>query len=200
MNPHGCAILQSMQFSSCTRQIFCHHFSSLKLARINYFLYLCSQIRIKKRIWKNTILKNWKFRKNMVIFWAYPKWGSYYNKRQQAIDADSHAMDTLRRRAGVIGFRAGMLCYLLENRKFTPPYLFFPELWEDRVLQAHSSHTIMIGIIQAPSSKSGIDIKSQLQYMVGTSLLFLLPIGREHTYPPEASYGAHVYNLQENDQ
>ena len=40
-------------------------------------------------------------------------------KRQQAIDADSHAMDTLRRRAGVIGFRAGMLCYLLENRKFT---------------------------------------------------------------------------------
>ena len=40
-------------------------------------------------------------------------------KRQQAIDADSHSMDTLRRRAGVIGFRAGMLCYLLENRKFT---------------------------------------------------------------------------------
>lgn len=40
-------------------------------------------------------------------------------KRQQAIDADSHAMDTLRRRAGVIGFRAGMLCYLLENHKFT---------------------------------------------------------------------------------
>ena len=38
-------------------------------------------------------------------------------KRQQAIDADSHAMDTLRRRAAVIGFRAGMLCYLLENRK-----------------------------------------------------------------------------------
>ena len=40
-------------------------------------------------------------------------------KRQQAIDADSHAMDTLRRRAAVIGFRAGMLCFLLENRKFT---------------------------------------------------------------------------------
>ena len=40
-------------------------------------------------------------------------------KRQQAIDADSHAMDTLRRRAAVMGFRAGMLCYLLENRKFT---------------------------------------------------------------------------------
>lgn len=39
-------------------------------------------------------------------------------KRQQAIDADSHAMDTLRRRAAVIGFRAGMLCYLLENRKY----------------------------------------------------------------------------------
>ena len=41
------------------------------------------------------------------------------NKRQQAMEADSHAMDTLRRRAGVMGFRAGMLCYLLENRKFT---------------------------------------------------------------------------------
>ena len=40
-------------------------------------------------------------------------------KRQQAIDADSHAMDTLRRRAAVIGFRAGMLCYLLENHKYT---------------------------------------------------------------------------------
>ncbi len=40
-------------------------------------------------------------------------------KRQQAIDADSHAMDTLRRRAGVIGFRAGMLCYLLERHKYT---------------------------------------------------------------------------------
>ena len=40
-------------------------------------------------------------------------------KRQQAIDADSHAMDTLRRRAAVIGFRAGILCFLLENRKFT---------------------------------------------------------------------------------
>ena len=48
-------------------------------------------------------------------------------KRQQAIDADSHAMDTLRRRAGVIGFRAGMLCYLLENRKFTKTVAQFAE-------------------------------------------------------------------------
>ena len=48
-------------------------------------------------------------------------------KRQQAIDADSHAMDTLRRRAGVIGFRAGMLCYLLENRKFTKTVSAFAE-------------------------------------------------------------------------
>jgi hypothetical protein len=40
-------------------------------------------------------------------------------KRQQAIDADNLAMDTLRRRAAVIGFRAGMLCYLLEDRKET---------------------------------------------------------------------------------
>ena len=39
-------------------------------------------------------------------------------KRQQAIDADNHAMDILRRRAAVIGYRAGMLCFLLENHKF----------------------------------------------------------------------------------
>ena len=50
----------------------------------------------------NTVIANWLER-----------------KRQQAMEADSHAMDTLRRRAGVMGFRAGMLCYLLENRKFT---------------------------------------------------------------------------------
>ena len=48
-------------------------------------------------------------------------------KRQQAIDADSHAMDTLRRRAAVMGFRAGMLCYLLENRKFTKTVGAFAE-------------------------------------------------------------------------
>ena len=48
-------------------------------------------------------------------------------KRQQAIDADNHAMDTLRRRAAVMGFRAGMLCYLLENRKFTKTVASFAE-------------------------------------------------------------------------
>lgn len=48
-------------------------------------------------------------------------------KRQQAIDADSHAMDTLRRRAAVIGFRAGMLCYLLENHKYTKTVGAFAE-------------------------------------------------------------------------
>ena len=68
-------------------------------------------------------------------------------KRQQAMEADSHAMDTLRRRAGVMGFRAGMLCYLLENRKFTKTvgqfaewvaeYVFRNqmELWGDQMEQ-----------------------------------------------------------------
>ena len=68
-------------------------------------------------------------------------------KRQQAIDADSHAMDTLRRRAAVIGFRAGMLCYLLENRKYNKTvgqfaewvaeYIFRNqmELWGDQMEQ-----------------------------------------------------------------
>lgn len=58
----------------------------------------------------NTVLANW-----------------LEQKRQQAMEADSHAMDTLRRRAGVIGFRAGMLCYLLENRKFTKTVGAFAE-------------------------------------------------------------------------
>ena len=40
-------------------------------------------------------------------------------KCQEASDADSHAMDIFRRRAAVIGFRAGMLCYLLEKHKAT---------------------------------------------------------------------------------
>ncbi len=34
---------------------------------------------------------------------------------------------SLRRRAGVMGFRAGMLCYLLENRKFTKTVGAFAE-------------------------------------------------------------------------
>ena len=38
-------------------------------------------------------------------------------KRSLAEQTDSRAVDTIRRRAGVIGFRAGMLCYLLNERK-----------------------------------------------------------------------------------
>jgi len=69
------------------------------------------------------------------------------SKRQQAIDADSHAMDILRRRSAVIGFRAGMLCYLLEEHKFTKivgqfaewvaEYVFRNqmELWGDQMEQ-----------------------------------------------------------------
>ncbi len=56
-------------------------------------------------------------------------------KRQQAIDADSHALDRLRRRAAVIGFRAGMLCYLLENRKFTKTVAAFAEWVAEYVLR-----------------------------------------------------------------
>ncbi len=68
-------------------------------------------------------------------------------KRQQAIDADSHAMDILRRRSAVMGFRAGMLCYLLEDHKYTDvvgefaewvaEYVFRNqmELWGDQMEQ-----------------------------------------------------------------
>lgn len=93
------------------------------------------------------------------------------SKRQQAIDADSHAMDTLRRRAGVIGFRAGMLCYLLENRKFTKTvgqfaewvaeYVFRNqmELWGDQLEQE------LTGALDIFSGERGS----------ATSLLELLP-------------------------
>ena len=92
-------------------------------------------------------------------------------KRQQAIDADSHAMDTLRRRAAVIGFRAGMLCYLLENRKFTKTVGAFAEwvaeyvfrnqmeLWGEQMEQELS------GAIEVLSGERGS----------ATSLLELLP-------------------------
>ena len=91
-------------------------------------------------------------------------------KRQQAIDADSHAMDTFRRRAGVIGFRAGMLCYLLENRKFNSrvgqfaewvaEYVFRNqmELWGDEM------EALATGAIDAQTDKGA-----------ASSLLALLP-------------------------
>ena len=78
-------------------------------------------------------------------------------KRQQAIDADSHAMDTLRRRAAVIGFRAGMLCYLLENSKWTKvvgefaewvaEYVFRNqmELWGDGIEQLFNGDASLNG-------------------------------------------------------
>ena len=96
-------------------------------------------------------------------------------KRQQAIDADSHAMDTLRRRAGVIGFRAGMLCYLLENRKYNirvgqfaewvAEYVFRNqmELWGEQMERE------LTGALEIMSSERG----------AASSLLVLLP--REFT-------------------
>lgn len=92
-------------------------------------------------------------------------------KRQQAIDADSHAMDTLRRRAGVIGFRAGMLCYLLENRKYNArvgqfaewvaEYVFRNqmELWGEQMEQE------LMGALEIFTRERG----------AATSLLALLP-------------------------
>ena len=91
-------------------------------------------------------------------------------KRQQAIDADSHSMDTLRRRAAVIGFRAGMLCYLLENHKYTKTvgsfaewvaeYIFRSqmEIWGDQVEQTYKR-----------------SMESQTERGAAASLLSLLP-------------------------
>lgn len=52
--------------------------------------------------------------RSFVVEKAIAEW--LEDKRQKAIDADSHAADIIRRRAAVIGFRAGMLCYILEQR------------------------------------------------------------------------------------
>ena len=40
------------------------------------------------------------------------------DKRELAIREDSRAIDTLRKRSAVIGYRAGMLAYLLNNQKY----------------------------------------------------------------------------------
>ena len=91
-------------------------------------------------------------------------------KRQQAIDADNHAMDILRRRAAVIGFRAGMLCYLLEDHQYTDivghfaewvaEYVFRNqmELWGDKMEQELS------GALEAQTERGA-----------AASLLALLP-------------------------
>ena len=92
-------------------------------------------------------------------------------KRQQAIDADSHAMDILRRRSAVMGFRAGMLCYLLEDHNYTDivgqfaewvaEYVFRNqmELWGDQMEQELS------GALEVLSGERGS----------AASLLALLP-------------------------
>ena len=91
-------------------------------------------------------------------------------KRQQAIDADSHAMDTLRRRAGVIGFRAGMLCYLLENRKFSKTVASFAEWVAEYVFRNQME---IWGVQLEQIYKGSVD--SQTDRGVVASLLSLLP-------------------------
>ena len=110
-----------------------------------------------------------------LVFISCPQVGTVISdwlerKRQQAIDADSHAMDTLRRRAAVIGFRAGMLCYLLENSKWTKvvgefaewvaEYVFRNqmELWGDQMEQ------LLTGALDAQTERGA-----------ASSLLALLP-------------------------
>lgn len=85
-------------------------------------------------------------------------------KRQMAIDADSHAADTLRRRSGVIGFRAGMLCYLLEGHKFTKTVAGFAtwvaeyvfrnqmELWGEQMEQELSASLDIINTERGAAS------------------------------------------------
>ena len=91
-------------------------------------------------------------------------------KRQQAIDADSHAMDTLRRRAAVIGFRAGMLCYLLENHKYTKTVEAFAE-WVAEYIFRNQMELYGTAIEQTYKSS----IESQTERGAAASLISLLP-------------------------
>ena len=91
-------------------------------------------------------------------------------KRQQSIDADSHAMDTLRRRAAVIGFRAGMLCYLLENHKYTKTVGAFAE-WVAEYIFRNQMELYGPQIEQTYKSS----IESQTERGAAASLLSLLP-------------------------
>jgi hypothetical protein len=91
-------------------------------------------------------------------------------KRQEAIDADSHAMDTLRRRAAVMGFRAGMLCYLLENRKYTKTVGGFAE-WVAEYVFRNQMELWGEGI-EALFNGEGASLSER---GIATSLLGLLP-------------------------
>lgn len=91
-------------------------------------------------------------------------------KRQQAIDADSHAMDTLRRRAGVIGFRAGMVCYLLENRKYNARVGQFAEWVAEYVFRNQME---LWGEQMEQEIKGSMDAQSERG--AAASLLALLP-------------------------
>ena len=91
-------------------------------------------------------------------------------KRQQAIDADSHAMDILRRRSAVIGFRAGMLCYLLENHKYTKTVGQFAEWVAEYVFR----NQMELWGEQMEQELSGA-LDAQTERGAAASLLALLP-------------------------
>lgn len=91
-------------------------------------------------------------------------------KRQQAIDADSHAMDILRRRAAVIGFRAGMLCFLLEDHKYTKVVGAFAEWVAEYVFR----NQMELWGEQMEQELSGA-LDAQTERGAAASLLALLP-------------------------
>lgn len=91
-------------------------------------------------------------------------------KRQQAIDADNHAMDILRRRAAVIGFRAGMLCYLLEDHHYTDVVGQFAEWVAEYVFR----NQMELWGDQMEQELSGA-LEAQTERGAAASLLALLP-------------------------
>ena len=91
-------------------------------------------------------------------------------KRQQAIDADSHAMDILRRRAAVIGFRAGMLCFLLEDHEYNDTVGQFAEWVAEYVFR----NQMELWGDQMEQELSGA-LDAQTERGAAASLLALLP-------------------------
>ena len=91
-------------------------------------------------------------------------------KRQLAIDADNHAMDILRRRAAVIGFRAGMLCYLLEDHQYTDIVGHFAEWVAEYVFR----NQMELWGDQMEQELSGA-LEAQTERGAAASLLALLP-------------------------
>lgn len=111
-------------------------------------------------------------------------------KRMDAIEADSHAMDTFRRRAAVIGFRAGMLCYLMENRTSTKLVGDFAEWVAEYVfrnqmeLWGHEMELTMAGYEEHTGRGAASSLLDELPWDFETKDLITLRVKRGQSITP----------------